>query len=123
MRVCAAIVRDGSILIVRHEHDGEAYWTLPGGGVECSETLQEAVLREVREEVCVEGRVTGHLYTEGDEHCFAVEIPADAQPSLGRDPELPPDRQLLVAVAWRPLRDLRDDVQIARILSAAPVGL
>lgn len=31
-RVCAAIVRDGTILMVRHLHDGRDYWTLPGDG-------------------------------------------------------------------------------------------
>ncbi|MFP4173447.1 MAG: NUDIX domain-containing protein, partial [Candidatus Hydrogenedentota bacterium] len=50
IRVAAIAVRDGAILLVRHEKHGERYWLLPGGGVDFGETLTEALAREVREE-------------------------------------------------------------------------
>lgn len=54
LAVSAAIFRDGRVLIVRRARPpaGGAY-TLPGGGVEVGETLQEAVIREVREETAL----------------------------------------------------------------------
>jgi ADP-ribose pyrophosphatase YjhB (NUDIX family) len=46
---CALIVRDGKVLLVRHSY--VAGWLLPGGGVRRGEPAEEAVLREMREEI------------------------------------------------------------------------
>ena len=124
VRVCAAIVRDGAILMVRHEHEGRTYWTLPGGAVEPGETPEQAIVREVREEVCLVGRCGEPLFEapageRGVEVCFAVEIDAGAQPRLGCDPELASDAQILTDVAWRPLVEVADDIQVARVLSSS----
>jgi 8-oxo-dGTP diphosphatase len=49
--VGAVIVQDNRVLLIRR---GQApllgEWSLPGGVLECGETLREAVVREVREE-------------------------------------------------------------------------
>ncbi len=51
LAVSAAIFRDGRVLIVRRGRPpAHGLYTLPGGGVELGETLQEAIIREVREE-------------------------------------------------------------------------
>lgn len=51
LAVSAAIIRDGKVLTVRRARKPAlAHYTLPGGGVETGETLNEAVRREVREE-------------------------------------------------------------------------
>lgn len=51
LAVSAAIFRDGRVLIVRRARaPANGLYTLPGGGVELGETLEEAVVREVREE-------------------------------------------------------------------------
>lgn len=51
LAVSAAIFREGRVLIVRRARPpANGLYTLPGGGVELGETLEEAVLREVREE-------------------------------------------------------------------------
>ena len=51
LAVSAAIFRDGKVLIVRRARPpAHGLYTLPGGGVELGETLEEAVIREVREE-------------------------------------------------------------------------
>jgi ADP-ribose pyrophosphatase YjhB (NUDIX family) len=49
--VSAAIFRDGRVLIVRRARPpAHGLYTLPGGGVELGETLEQAIIREVREE-------------------------------------------------------------------------
>ena len=51
LAVSAAIFRDGRVLIVRRARPpAHGLYTLPGGGVELGETLEHAVIREVREE-------------------------------------------------------------------------
>ncbi len=54
LAVSAAIFRDGRVLIVRRARPpAHGLYTLPGGGVELGETLEEAVVREVREETAL----------------------------------------------------------------------
>jgi ADP-ribose pyrophosphatase YjhB (NUDIX family) len=54
LAVSAAIVRDGKVLIVRRARPpAKDVYTLPGGVVEAGETLHEAVIREVREELAL----------------------------------------------------------------------
>ena len=47
-------VPDGQIALVGTHEAGAPYWNLPGGGVRDGETLEECLLREVKEEVCAE---------------------------------------------------------------------
>src|SRR6202011_3112819 len=51
----AAVIfdRDNRVLLVRHSY-GRRGWELPGGGRKRKESLQQAVVREVREELGVE---------------------------------------------------------------------
>jgi ADP-ribose pyrophosphatase YjhB (NUDIX family) len=54
LAVSAAICRDGRVLIVRRARPpAHGLYTLPGGGVELGESLEEAVVREVREETAL----------------------------------------------------------------------
>jgi len=50
VRVAAIVIKDGEILLVRHSKYGTSYWLLPGGGVHYGETLEEALVRELKEE-------------------------------------------------------------------------
>jgi 8-oxo-dGTP diphosphatase len=55
LAVSAAIFRDGKVLIVRRGRaPAKGVYTLPGGGVELGETLEQAVIREVREETALD---------------------------------------------------------------------
>jgi 8-oxo-dGTP diphosphatase len=55
LAVSAAIIRDGRVLIVRRARPpAHGVYTLPGGVVELGETLEEAIVREVREETALE---------------------------------------------------------------------
>ena len=125
-RACAAILREASILMVRHQHDGRDYWTLPGGGVEAGETPDMAVIREVREETGLQAASPRLLFKhEYDsampgiiEHCFLVEVQRDQEPTLGHDPELTAENQLLTDVAWFTLSSLANDIQVSKVIEA-----
>jgi len=58
--VTGAVVRDKQVLYVRRNYEpNKGFWTLPGGYAEHTETLDEAVRREIREETGVEVKFTG----------------------------------------------------------------
>jgi len=55
LAVSAAVFRDDRVLIVRRARPpAHGLYTLPGGGVELGETLEAAVIREIREETALE---------------------------------------------------------------------
>jgi ADP-ribose pyrophosphatase YjhB (NUDIX family) len=54
LAVSAAIIRDGKVLLVRRARaPAQGLYTLPGGVVETGETLHQAVVREVQEEIAL----------------------------------------------------------------------
>ena len=54
------IFNGNSVLLVKRDKDpGRGEWSLPGGMVELGETLEEALIREIGEEVGVEIRIGG----------------------------------------------------------------
>ena len=55
--VNAAIIRSGEILVVEFEDETGYHLNLPGGGVDAGESLLAALVREVREETCLEVEV------------------------------------------------------------------
>ena len=66
MVVAAAIIeRDGRLLITKRQQGVhlEGYWEFPGGKCEEGETLAACVSRELREELAVDVRVGGEVFT------------------------------------------------------------
>ncbi len=82
--VAAVIERDGWILACRRRPEKTAggRWEFPGGKVEAGEDPEEALVREIEEELGVGIRITGHLTTDetdaGDRvirlTCFRAEL-------------------------------------------------
>lgn len=64
------------LLLVRRGHGPAAgEWSVPGGRVEASETLAEAVVRELAEEAGLEGvcgPLVGWVERIGDDHHFVI---------------------------------------------------
>lgn len=113
-RACAAVLRDGlygpEILMVRHRD----FWTLPGGGVESGEEPQAAAARELWEETGLRGTPTRELFPG----CWQMDADTSARISIGADPELVGDVQVLRGVAWFTLDEMRNDRQVSRVIAA-----
>ena len=109
-RGVALVVRDKKILLVKMRAGGRAFYTLPGGGIEPGETPEEAAIRELSEECCVEGRIVRPLNTvhhkNGDtEYAFLVDI-GNQDISLGGDPES--EEQILTEACFKGLDELSE---------------
>lgn len=59
-RVCAVMICDGKILAMQDERS--AYYYLPGGRVKMGETAEEALMREVREELHITADILRPLW-------------------------------------------------------------
>lgn len=122
-RVCAAIIRDEKILMVFQDHplENRSFWTLPGGGVDAGETNEDAVIREVKEEVCLNGKAERLLfeaeYSLGPDYCYLVTVDAKEEAQLGVDPELSADEQVLKGIAWFTLEEKKNDLQVSRVIA------
>ena len=67
------IYNDHSLLLVKQKY-GEQYWSLPGGVVELGESIDQAAIREVKEETGLDvylTRLVG-LYSKPQEGALAV---------------------------------------------------
>lgn len=92
----AAIIRDGDFVLLHRVAD-DPFWALPGGRVELGETAEDAVRRELREELDTEVQVSALAAVvenrfryrgesqHGVELHFEVTLPPDS-PLLGREP-------------------------------------
>ena len=60
--VGAVIIKDGKILLEKRKNDpGKGKWSIPGGLVELGESVEQTVIREVREETGLEVEEPEHI--------------------------------------------------------------
>ena len=110
-RAQCIVHRQKRILMVKHRHEGEEWWCLPGGRIEANETPEQAALRELREECRVKGTIIRPTsvvtFAPNDQYyTYLVEIGTQIV-SLGSDPEVK-ENQVLVDIAWMSLNELTE---------------
>jgi len=96
--------------MVKHRYHGKEWWCLPGGAIDSEESPKDAVLRELAEECCVEGKVvrqTSLVEEPGGEktYTFLVDI-GNQEPRLGFDPEFRKTEQPLADLSWLSLSEI-----------------
>ena len=101
----AAILREGRILLVKRLKAPEAgHWSLPGGKVDFLERVEDAIRREIREEIGVEIALDRPLVlvemlgVDGQHWVSPVYL---ARLASGEPENREPDK--LAAIAWFPL--------------------
>jgi len=62
-RVRAIIISQNKIFLIKRIKPNETYWVFPGGGVEQGETRQDALTREIKEELGLDIKI-GNLFLE-----------------------------------------------------------
>ena len=114
VRCQGAIIRDGELLLIKHRNHqtGAYYWWLPGGGLETGETLEECVIREVREETNLEVRIERLLLDTPDpSRTYTYEryvtylcTPVGGQTAVGSESSTSQTHSI-IALGWYPLWD------------------
>ena len=87
IRAVAIIINDRKVLLMHRINNGKEYHVFPGGGVENGETVEQAVLREVREETSLEAKIEKllyhHIYDDSTEQFFYLCRYVSGEPKLG----------------------------------------
>ena len=117
----AAVLLDGERILAMHD-ERSPYWYLPGGRVRMGERAEDAVLREVREELGIEARILRPLwlsqsfFTEdvdrADYHelCIYFLLDVSGTDLLARgDRFRGPERRHVHDFAWLPFERLKDE--------------
>lgn len=124
-RAAAAVLRNHNqeILLVKHRwRDGSSSWILPGGGLLPQEKPEEAARRELEEETGLKGKILRFLFTVpydlGTSSIFLVEIDADAEVTLGYDPEdVGVEHKMLEDMGWFPTEVVSDNPEVQQVLA------
>ncbi|MBK1880619.1 NUDIX hydrolase [Pelagicoccus mobilis] len=123
-RVSAAVIRNNKLetLMVQHKRkDGTEYWQFPGGGLEKGESPDQAVLRELKEETGLDGKIVRELFTIPYKHglstTYLIETDRNQTPVLGIDPEeIDQDHKKLADLGWMKISDHRGNPEIEALL-------
>jgi ADP-ribose pyrophosphatase YjhB (NUDIX family) len=122
-RAGVVVLRDRHLALIERQHLGRRYWVVPGGGIELGESVEDAALREAREELGV-GVTLGQLriridHRENDgsiQRQWYFDAAVDDHDIRVSGPELTSGRGSYKAV-WVPLGELDAD----RVLPSAVV--
>ena len=123
IRVAAAVIQDGERIYATQRGYGEwkDYWEFPGGKIEPGETPQEALRREIREELDTEISVGEKLMTVEYDYpafhlsmdCFLCEVISGKLTLLEAEDAAWLTRDRLYSVHWLPA-----DLEVVRELDS-----
>jgi ADP-ribose pyrophosphatase YjhB (NUDIX family) len=108
---------DNRVLLLRYEDDGRTWWATPGGGLEGSETFEQAAAREAAEELSLTGARLTPLWCHAVEfrfrgesirqveHFFLIRLPHEAI-ELGDLASAAHRREGIVASRWWSIEEI-----------------
>ena len=94
-RASAIISYNGGIIVIKRikgkDENKEEYYTLPGGGQEIGETIEEATLREIKEELGIDIELTEKCYeieSQNRKQYFYIAKYKSGKLGSGKGPEM-----------------------------------
>jgi len=88
-RAVTILIKNDEILLMYRKKHGNEYFVFPGGGVEKEEKVEQAVLRELKEETTIEAKIDKllyhHIYDDNTEQFFYLCNYIKGEPKLDED--------------------------------------
>ncbi|TCI33524.1 MULTISPECIES: NUDIX domain-containing protein [unclassified Exiguobacterium] len=98
----AVVIQENRVLMVKqYVQRGDIVWNFPGGGVERTETHEQACIREVKEETGYDVKINRLLFKNSSKYTFVAEI-ISGDLCIDLDNEVNND---IIDVAWISLND------------------
>jgi len=110
-RVVGIIIKDNRILLMRRVRDGREYFVFPGGGVEENESIEEAIIREIQEELSINAKIEKLLFeieNQGRREYYYLIKEFSGQPKLGGEEKERMNKNNQYYPIWTELNKLRD---------------
>ncbi len=127
IEVVAAIIRKGDTVFATQRGYGEFkdWWEFPGGKMEPGETPEEALVREIREELSTEISVDKFLYTIDYDypkfhltmHCYMCSLLNDALHLNEHEAARWLDREGIYSVKWLPADEILLPIIVGELIS------
>ena len=115
MRATAVIIKDGLILLIHRFRNGVEFFVLPGGGVEEGESIEEAVIREVKEETNFDAKINKKIWEYLNEyngsqkmHYFYLITNFSGDMKLGGEEAKENSAENSYALEWHKLDDIEN---------------
>ena len=115
----ALIYHNGKYLIVKESlHRGENVWDLPGGKIEYGENPEETVMREVKEELCLNVKVKKSVgvwwfYSQNNKHqviCHTYLCELVGEPKI--DTSKNPADEDIIGFEWLTIEEILNHQEI-----------
>ena len=111
MRVAAIIIKDDKILLIHRIKNGQEYYVFPGGGVKEEESLEEALAREIKEELTLDIKLFKQIFNltnQGQEEYYFLVEDYDGTPQLnGEEKERMNESNQYIPI-WKNLNEAKN---------------
>jgi len=110
-RAVGVIIKDDKILLMRRIKNGQEYYVFPGGGMENGETIETAIIREIKEELSINPKIEKLLFeieNQGRQEYYYLIKEFTGQPKLGGEEKQRMNKNNQYYPVWIELNKLKD---------------